>query len=197
MRLNRDRDLKFVHQRLQVLYKKLERHWEKHKAWFDSCPDRFLAFLSKDRRVVYVFNKEEGSHHNEYPDDGYNNSDPWNIMCLRDKELPLYMNKALSEQDQVLLKQRMNGELPEIPYRQDLDDQKRKLDAKYIKLSRVIGTYHRILTDYLYTNREWSKYDIAKIITMTIEGHTYYFLNEHGSDIKILDESEIERWNIE
>lgn len=194
---NRNLDIKEISRRLQVLYKKREKHYEKDRAWFDSTPDLFLGIivtkLEEVRPILYVMDHKEKSHHTRYPDlDGI-----WYVKALRDKELPLYINETkLTEAQHTIIKQRLKGELKEIPIMQKLVDTKQKLDERRNRISIVIGTYEGMLVDYLYNNRDWNRRDYTRIIVMDIEGTKYHFSAVNGGEINLIHESCIERWDI-
>ena len=196
----KDRTPVDAHHRLQELYKKREALAEVSSQWFNKTPkDAFLGHTIREgmkQRVLYCMHNDSDlkSYSTEYPDQGYDRHKRHLLRALRDKELPVYINHPdyQDPRSQVTLQSRLKGEYLEIPYHQDLVDEREKLDHQSKRLWSVIRAYESILEDYVGDKKNKSSYSNAEILIYTIEGHDYYFKN-YSNDKTMLPASSIER----
>jgi hypothetical protein len=181
----KDRNLIVVHRRLQQLYLKKEALIKVSGAWFKSTPKhQFLGItkdnMGKDQRVIYYMGEERNSFSKEYPDNGYDHNKKHYLRALRNEELPLHVNHPdyQSIQAQRILQSRLKGEYLEIPYHQDLVEQRDKLDHQFNRIWKVIGCYEKILEDYVEEHKKKDYFNTTTLLIYTIEGHDYYFKSQ-------------------
>jgi len=196
----KDRTQLTSHHRLQELYKKRLALSKVSSLWFNKVPgEAFLGYvviIRKKHRVLYDMHKdfEQKSYSIEYPDQGYERHKRHYLRALRNEELPVLINHPDYQEpgSQEVLQGRLKGEYLEIPYHQDLVDERIKLDHQFKRIRIIIKAYESILEDYVKNKKNKSTYSTTEILIYTIEGHDYYFKN-YNNDKTMLTASSIER----
>lgn len=158
------KDIQTIHERLQWVYGVRTQYFKKNRAWFDACPDSFWG----SRGNGYAQNK---------------------IRIASEDELPLMLHDPVYEPGKDLLEQRLKGTLKGAPYRQDLVDARKNLDIREGHLWAVLGYYEDLLVKYVRNKNISRPFDLSKLIILTIQGYTYYFLRDR--DLRILSRSEV------
>ena len=196
----KDRTQLTSHHRLQELYKKRDALSKVSNQWFNKVPgEAFLGYaviIRKKQRVLYDMHKdfEQKSYSIEYPDLPYARSTRQFLRALRNEKLPeyIYHPDYQEPESQEVLQGRLKGEYLEIPYHQDLVDERIKLNHQFRIIGIIIKAYESILEDYVKDKKNKSTYSTTEILIYTIEGHDYYFKN-YNNDKTMLTASSIER----
>lgn len=185
--LSKNRSIQIIHERLQAAYKIRKHYYKKSVSWFNSCPEFFWG-LTKDKSEI-IFNIKESSYNHEtiVPGKDYAKN---KILIAPDKELPLMIHDPIFESEKKLLTKRLSGQIKQIPYRQSLVDEYEKLEIISSHIYAVVGTYKKLLVNYItHKNMEKVFKDNCRLFIFTIQGHTYYLINQRG--LKILDKNDV------
>jgi hypothetical protein len=192
--MNRERTPKELHERIQNLFAKNVEMMAWNSKWFKATPVKFYGegTTSEGKKCFHIYNMDhkDKSHNNGYHVEG--TKDRGYYQLLRDSEIPLLAHQDdLDKEFQRIIKERMKGERKEIPFNQELHLEKKLIDKKWKRISKLIAKYLDMMKDYLPPKDYSNRYDTTFLLTMRIQGTDYHFdaqdQNRHyvaSSDIK-------------
>lgn len=104
------------------------------------------------------------------------------------EEIPLLINKV-DEKAQEFLRDRLEGKIKYIPYRQDLLDRYEGFEPRSARLHRVIAYNRKLLTRWVFEKYKDTIYDRYNriAIVLTVSGARYVFTNCNNKGFEMLD----------